>query len=105
MFWVIKLLFLHQSVLAFVLFHLTFNFFFILSQTTSSRLDGSHDGPNVKMGTGLGSSASKGAQSGASKSAPSGLSPEAYCHRHEISVIVRIKSFCVFIILGVFLLY
>lgn len=56
-------------------------------QTTSSGLDGSHDDPNVKMGTGHGSSASKGAQSGASKSAPSGLSPEAYCRRHEISVI------------------
>ncbi|KAL2552437.1 DEAD-box ATP-dependent RNA helicase 46 [Forsythia ovata] len=47
-------------------------------QTTSSRLDGSHDDPNGKMGTGHGSSASKGA--------PSGLSPEAYCRRHEISV-------------------
>ncbi|KAL2532244.1 DEAD-box ATP-dependent RNA helicase 14 [Abeliophyllum distichum] len=47
-------------------------------QTTNSRLDGSHDDPNGKMGAGHGSSASKGA--------PSGLSPEAYCRRHEISV-------------------
>ncbi|XP_022860843.1 ATP-dependent RNA helicase-like protein DB10 isoform X2 [Olea europaea var. sylvestris] len=48
-------------------------------QTTSSRLDGSRDDLNVKMGTGHGSSASKGA--------PSVLSPDAYCSQHEISVI------------------